>query len=743
MKQLMGPRFNTSRPLPIGRWIRDLLSATPLLASLLLSPLLHASGVPEAQLRPEAIGPSDTRAVHASPAVQTPSQGGAPALLRAHNPLEHPRPLDVTVTPPEAKEPAQKLRGWLDAAGKTSGDGELVRVIVYLGADDSGARGELAQRDAIAVLEHEFARTSTDVGFLPVFGLEHTPVVVGDIEAIHLLKLAENPFVLSISPDLPIVFHRAEGAALMGVPAFRNQTGRNGAGVGIAIVDSGIDATHGELTGQIVANGDFRSPGGTDYSDSEGHGTMVAGVAAGKTGGIAPGARLWNAKVSTAASILSALDSLYSNRNSYGGLHIVNMSFGFPDLLFTSDCDTAVPPFTAAVEKLHSAGILVFVSAGNQAMAAVSFPSCLSKVISVGAVYDGNIGPAIFSDCSDLWTAADKITCYSNSAPPLDILAPSHCARTTARGGAYESCFGGTSAAAPYAAGVAALLKSVKPEASASQIRNALTSTGKQITDVTAITRPRVDIAQAYAFLNSPTCAAQEHATACGRTTTGTISSADCTTSSGYYYEWWSVPTSAGQPISITATSSAFRPYLHLNRPDGTLAAQSGSGTLSFVADQSGTWWIQATSWDKGVGGTYQLSVSCTTTISSSCTPGPQTACLLNNRFKATVRYRGAFDNGAPDTNASVKSVTGFGSAAYETAFFYFNNANNIEVLLKMLDQGNMDSQNRPAIAVLFGSATPLKVEITITDTKNGAVKRYTNDFGKQSGQTDFTAFVK
>jgi lysyl endopeptidase len=125
------------------------------------------------------------------------------------------------------------------------------------------------------------------------------------------------------------------------------------------------------------------------------------------------------------------------------------------------------------------------------------------------------------------------------------------------------------------------------------------------------------------------------------------------------------------------------------------------------------------------------------------CVPSATTACMLNNRFQVQVRYRGAFDNNPADTNALKKSVTGFSNPNYETAFFYFNSENNIEMLVKLLDQGNTDGQGRPTIAVLFGSATPLRVELTITDTVSGAVKSYRSDFGQMRGTTDFTAFVK
>ena len=131
------------------------------------------------------------------------------------------------------------------------------------------------------------------------------------------------------------------------------------------------------------------------------------------------------------------------------------------------------------------------------------------------------------------------------------------------------------------------------------------------------------------------------------------------------------------------------------------------------------------------------------TVTATPCVANSTTACLLNGRFKATVRYRGAFDNNAADTDALVKPVTGFSNPAFETAFFYFNNANNIEMLVKMLDQGNVDSSGRATIAVLFGSATPLRIELTITDSTNGAIRQYRSDFPQSKGGADFTAFVK
>lgn len=145
-------------------------------------------------------------------------------------------------------------------------------------------------------------------------------------------------------------------------------------------------------------------------------------------------------------------------------------------------------------------------------------------------------------------------------------------------------------------------------------------------------------------------------------------------------------------------------------------------------SDRWGTWWAK---------------LSPSSGSANSCVPGATTACLLNNRFKVIVRYRSAFDNAAANAVAQVKSVTGFASPTFETSFFYFNNADNIELMIKMLDQGNTNAAGLKTVAVLYGSATPLRVEIAITDTQTGIVRQYTSAFGKQAGQTDFTAFVK
>jgi hypothetical protein len=125
-----------------------------------------------------------------------------------------------------------------------------------------------------------------------------------------------------------------------------------------------------------------------------------------------------------------------------------------------------------------------------------------------------------------------------------------------------------------------------------------------------------------------------------------------------------------------------------------------------------------------------------------NCVPDAYTVCLLG-RFRVEVRYRNGWDNDLPDARALAKVTPGFADSNYETAFFYFFNPNNVEVMVKMLDQNNRFN-GVPTIAVITGIATPARVEVKVTDTSPwGTSKVYSSEFGAQAGQSDFSTFVK
>lgn len=575
-----------------------------------------------------------------------PADGQGPATLESHDPLASPAPPSrVRISALDDLQRAEeKIVPRLWQRLQAAGDGDEIALIVELylprrtAAALQGAEPPDAERARLAAaIEHQFAASAAHL-ISDLRGLSHVPMVFGRARAGDVEALAALPEVYRVYEDERLEYFRIEGGSLMRSSTLRTSGGATGDGVAVAVVDSGVDASHPELAGRVVVQGDYTGTTGSGAIDDVGHGTAVAGIVAGAQGGMAPQASLWALKVGTAAGValsssLAALNDLFARRHDFGGLDAINLSWGSRGP-YPADCD-AVTPFNLVLGNLFAAGIPVFVASGNNGDGnGIGAPACHSKVIAVGAVYDANIGAAAFRDCADLATAADTVACYSDSGQPLDVLAPAHCSRTPRPGGGYDTCFGGTSAAAPYAAGVGAQLLQLHPGLGPAQLRTVLMTSGKPIGGRNGITRSRIDAMAAHQALG-------------------------------------------------------------------------GGGSSGF------------------------------------CVEDATTACLLDGRFAATVRYRAGFDDLPADTTALRKPVSGFANPSFETVFFYFNSTDNVEVLLKMLDQGNVDSEGQPTIAVLLGSATPLRTEITIVDTETGAARTYVTPFGTMQGATDFTAFPK
>ena len=123
------------------------------------------------------------------------------------------------------------------------------------------------------------------------------------------------------------------------------------------------------------------------------------------------------------------------------------------------------------------------------------------------------------------------------------------------------------------------------------------------------------------------------------------------------------------------------------------------------------------------------------------CTPGPLVACLFG-RFQVRVAYRAEFTDGVTNRFAKVLNVPALQGTVYESALFYLADPANAEVMVKMLDQGT-DALGRPVVAVLYGTATPLKIEIDVQDRDKNVTKVYSIPLGQMQGGADFTAFVK
>ncbi len=286
----------------------------------------------------------------------------------------------------------------------------------------------------------------------------------------------------------------------------------DGDGFAIAILDTGIDNSHPIFAGRIIEEACFSVKDDCPNEDSSmlgegaaapcslggcGHGTLVAGIAAGDDPdgaltGVAPHASI------IAVQIFSDVDGepgAYSSDILAGMQHVlaladfyaiasVNLSFGGGE--YTENCDSATAMYRA-VRRLRDVGIATVAASGNEAWThAVSNPACLSNVISVGSTNDD-----------------DRVSSFSNSFEKLSLLAPGRSIHSAAVGGgsAFNS---GTSMAAPHVAGAIASLREAYPNATVAEIENALTLSGLPVVDDrNGFTFPRIRADEAHSLLGS------------------------------------------------------------------------------------------------------------------------------------------------------------------------------------------------------------------------------------------------
>ncbi len=256
--------------------------------------------------------------------------------------------------------------------------------------------------------------------------------------------------------------------------------GYDGKGVKIAVLDTGVDATHPDLKDQVVAAKNFTPA--ADTTDKVGHGTHVASIAAGtgaKSGGkykgVAPGADIISGKVlddtgsGDDSGILAGMEWAAEQ-----GAQVVNLSLGGMD---TPEED----PLEAAVNKMSAEkGILFAIAAGNSGPESVGSPGSAEAALTVGAVDDKDVLAAFSSTGPRLGDGAIK---PDVTAPGVDITAAS------AKGSAIEQEVGekpagylsisGTSMATPHVAGAAAILKQQHPDWKYAELKGALTASTK------------------------------------------------------------------------------------------------------------------------------------------------------------------------------------------------------------------------------------------------------------------------
>jgi serine protease AprX len=309
------------------------------------------------------------------------------------------------------------------------------------------------------------------------------------------------------------------------LPAWEN--GYTGAGIGVAVIDTGIDGDLPDFqgpNGSRVVEAAATDPNATTSNDLYGHGTDVAGIIAGNSlnrapgdplrgqyMGIAPNANLISIKASDDQGNSDVLDVIYAlqfavDHQSDYNIRVVNMS-----LDSTTPQSYTTDPLDAAAESAWMHGIVVVAAAGNRGTApdAVQYsPANDPYVITVGAVDEqGQTNPAndVIASWSSQGTTQDgfqKPDVYAPGAHIVSVLAPNSAFQsmcpTCVIGGAYIKT-GGTSMAAPMISGLVADLLQYHPYWTPDQVKGALMTSW--ISDNSAIQIPD---AMKLAWLGNP-----------------------------------------------------------------------------------------------------------------------------------------------------------------------------------------------------------------------------------------------
>jgi len=325
--------------------------------------------------------------------------------------------------------------------------------------------------------------------------------------------LANNPNVEFVASDAALAASMEVSRQTAGVPSpVMPESALKGAGVTIAIVDSGV-AQHPEIQ-TLVASVDLVGAYDPTFApagsvDPDGHGTHVAGIMVGsgihsddgRLAGVAPEASLVSLRVlddtgrGSASTMLAALQWVLEHKDQYG-IRVLNLSLGHP-VYEPMDVD----PLVQAVNELWDSGVVVVCAAGNSGRdghGTVTSPCNSRKVITVGALNDRRT-----EDLTD-----DTVTTYSSRGPTRldlvakpDLIAPGNRIISARSAGSYlDQMFpgnrvagdssqpgvfehfelSGTSMAAPFVSGAAALMLQQDPSLNPATVKARLMLTARK-----------------------------------------------------------------------------------------------------------------------------------------------------------------------------------------------------------------------------------------------------------------------
>ncbi|HEV8359286.1 MAG TPA: S8 family peptidase [Candidatus Thermoplasmatota archaeon] len=335
--------------------------------------------------------------------------------------------------------------------------------------------------------------------------LDVLPAAVCDCTAADVAWLRTQSWVARVEPEAALQPTLDLSTRLIRAGPPLLDLGFDGSGVGVAVLDSGIDVTHPDLEGRVVANVAYVDGQWVPTQvDTDGHGTHVAGIVAGNgqasggaLRGVAPGANLVGmdfGRAFTTTTALQAFDWVLRHKDQYN-IRVVTNSWG------RAESPNAWDPGDSLVQasnRLVREGIVVVFSAGNHGpgSSSISLEGQNPNVITVGAVDDAAVlagfsgrGPVVdeVGQAMD-WVKPDVVAAgvgilsarSAEGAGPLitpPTLVPSQLPGLTQAASAEAARYvelSGTSQAAPHVAGLAAVMLQANPSLSPAQVHDIL-----------------------------------------------------------------------------------------------------------------------------------------------------------------------------------------------------------------------------------------------------------------------------